>query len=453
MLTRISIDKVASFKNEAILESNKKINILYGLNGSGKSTIGRFLRSPKDPLYEKCRIDGAEGAKIIVFNEDFIRENFFESPTVPGIFSLSKKNNDAENKIAAATQEKATLLSDFETSSNAYQTSKKALEEEQDQIIGKVFDIKRKYSGGDRVLDYCLDGVMSSKDKLYERLQSFHLASTAPLFTVKDLQEDARLLSASDATSPEPLLPLTKCNTLAIESSDDLKNPIIGATTNEFSEFINQLKHSDWVREGQKYIRDVENSKSTCPFCQEDTIDRVFIDKLQSYFDESYSEKLGKIRDLRDSYYSEKDAIQDYSAYRGQKFYDEQIDQIRRNLVSDLEKNLLLLDKKIESPSETVLLTQVGHIVSQLNDFISQVNGKTVDFNQRIANKKSELARIKENFWNLMRWEYDQSVSYVVNIDEKLKELTSIQQSDRASFQKKTSELNEEILDRQEIYD
>jgi DNA repair exonuclease SbcCD ATPase subunit len=43
MISKIIIDKIASFKKQAIIETDKKINIIYGLNGTGKTTISDFL--------------------------------------------------------------------------------------------------------------------------------------------------------------------------------------------------------------------------------------------------------------------------------------------------------------------------------------------------------------------------------------------------------------------------
>jgi DNA repair exonuclease SbcCD ATPase subunit len=43
MITKITMNQVASFKKEARLEIDKKVNIIYGLNGTGKTTISDFL--------------------------------------------------------------------------------------------------------------------------------------------------------------------------------------------------------------------------------------------------------------------------------------------------------------------------------------------------------------------------------------------------------------------------
>ena len=39
MISKIVLNGVASYKKEAVLDTDKKVNLLYGLNGTGKSTF------------------------------------------------------------------------------------------------------------------------------------------------------------------------------------------------------------------------------------------------------------------------------------------------------------------------------------------------------------------------------------------------------------------------------
>ena len=43
MISKIVIKGVTSYRKEAVLETDKKVNLLYGLNGTGKSTFSDFL--------------------------------------------------------------------------------------------------------------------------------------------------------------------------------------------------------------------------------------------------------------------------------------------------------------------------------------------------------------------------------------------------------------------------
>ena len=79
------------------------MNLIYGLNGTGKSTLSDYLLKSSDSKFKDCAIEGlSNDDEILVYNQSFIRENFFESESLKGIFTLSKKNKEAETKIANA---------------------------------------------------------------------------------------------------------------------------------------------------------------------------------------------------------------------------------------------------------------------------------------------------------------------------------------------------------------
>ncbi len=51
MITKIGLNCIASYKNIAALETDKKINLIYGLNGTGKSTLSNFFYDKTDEAF------------------------------------------------------------------------------------------------------------------------------------------------------------------------------------------------------------------------------------------------------------------------------------------------------------------------------------------------------------------------------------------------------------------
>ena len=104
MIKKISL-KVASYNETTSLETDKKVNLIYGLNGTGKSAFSEFLRKigTDDEKFKECSIETdnyednsklSSNEQILVYNQEWVNENFYESPTLKGIFSLSKENAD-----------------------------------------------------------------------------------------------------------------------------------------------------------------------------------------------------------------------------------------------------------------------------------------------------------------------------------------------------------------------
>jgi len=67
MIEKIVMKDVASYSG-AVFETNKKVNLIYGLNGTGKSTFSNFLYNGEEPEFSQCQaIDKTlEGGKHIM---------------------------------------------------------------------------------------------------------------------------------------------------------------------------------------------------------------------------------------------------------------------------------------------------------------------------------------------------------------------------------------------------
>lgn len=107
MINKITISGVASYKNEATLETDKNINLIYGINGSGKSTFSEYLRKRTNAEYTECSIEPVindDEEEIFVYNENYVEEVFYNSDYQRGVFSLSKENVDARKKLIRPIQ-------------------------------------------------------------------------------------------------------------------------------------------------------------------------------------------------------------------------------------------------------------------------------------------------------------------------------------------------------------
>ncbi|EHN6902574.1 AAA family ATPase [Campylobacter jejuni] len=163
MITKISMKNVASYKDETTLETNKRINLIYGLNGAGKTQISKFLANQKDEKFKDCKIEGLINEENLVYNQDFIDENFYDTDRQKGIFTLSEENIIVKQEIENLQKELIRLES-------SQVENKRKLEEKQKDIIkiendfkDDIWKIKQNYS--DNFKDF-FDRKMGSKESL-----------------------------------------------------------------------------------------------------------------------------------------------------------------------------------------------------------------------------------------------------------------------------------------------
>ena len=79
MINKIVLNGVATFREKAVFETDKQVNLLYGLNGVGKSTFSEFLYDPTAPRFDNCSVEGLdENDTVLVYTQKFVQEYFYE---------------------------------------------------------------------------------------------------------------------------------------------------------------------------------------------------------------------------------------------------------------------------------------------------------------------------------------------------------------------------------------
>ncbi|MCP4992054.1 MAG: AAA family ATPase [Colwellia sp.] len=272
MITEITLDGVASYKKKVTLTTDRKVNIIYGLNGSGKSTFSNYFYDRDNSKYNQCSHSVGD-ASILVYNQSFIKENFYDKDSLNGIFSLSKENKDAKEKVEAVTVEIEKLAKDKEALQKSINVQEQLITTAKLKAQAKAWEIKTNYSGGDRVLEFCLKGKMGGKEPLFNHLASIPLLQSKPTKTIATLKNEANAIDGDNATKYAVLSPLSSYK-LSDEDNDSLQELIVGSEDSPVSKLILKLQNSDWVSDGLKYIENLEDGQ--CPFCQSKTITDSF---------------------------------------------------------------------------------------------------------------------------------------------------------------------------------
>lgn len=303
MISEIVLNGVASYRKETVLETDKRVNLLYGLNGTGKSTFSEFLYDQADPRFSQCKIEGLEeNDRLLVYNQKFVQDTFYEPEGIHGIFTLSKGNTEAQ-KIIDNANAKLKKLSEQKRKIEEKRTkdAQKHLSEIE-EYKKQVWKIKTEYTGGDRVLEFCLDKLKGNKDTLFNHLVSLRKPENEIDFSIDDLKKEAQQLQG-EAQSRHPL-PKVLINVDKIERSELLAKVIVGNKNSSVASLIEKLGNSDWVNAGIKYVH-MDCEKGICPFCQQETITQSFLDQINAYFDETFTQDRSEIEQMITVYESE----------------------------------------------------------------------------------------------------------------------------------------------------
>lgn len=417
MITKINLNNVASYKSQTALETDKKVNLVYGLNGTGKSTLSNYLHQQTDDRYKSCSVEGLDdNHEILVYNQTFIQETFFEAENLKGIFTLSKENKEAETKIANAQKEIAKLESEKEAKGKELETEKTAINQKQETAKNAVWKIKTDYSGGDRVLEFCLDGYKGSKDNLFNHIVGLVKPTAKPTKSIDDLKTDLQSISGDNAQKYSVLSEITFASQ-SVETETLFNKQIVGNENSTVSQLIKELGNSDWVKEGLQYLPEEETQENTtCPFCQEKTISNSLVESIKNYFDASYEADINSLKSFLEEYTQAFQSIPNKSIFEANpKFETHKKDfEIKYSAFTKVvEDNKKLIEDKIKMPSVSVTLKSSTKALEEINEVIQKINGLVTEHNKNIDQKETVKTNIKKTFWEIMRWDYDQTISSI----------------------------------------
>tara|TARA_R110001583_G_C5664919_1_gene409979 strand:- start:2403 stop:4571 length:2169 start_codon:yes stop_codon:yes gene_type:complete len=435
MITKISLNKVASYKEPTVLETDKKVNLIYGLNGTGKSTLSDYLLESTDTKFKDCLIEGlGTDDQILVYNQSFIRENFFESESLKGIFTLSKENKEAEIKIANAEKELKRISGEKGNKEKELQKEKDAISAKHKASKDKIWEIKQNYTGGDRVLEFCLEGYKNDGNKLLAFIEGLKKSETKPTKTIESIKGEVQALAGENAQKYDALEPI-KFPSHKSETDDLFKKEIVGNKNSTVSDLINKLGSSDWVKDGLKYLpAEIETEKEVCPFCQESTISKQLFQSIKDYFDESYEADINSLKEFHKEYSEAIKAIPDKSVFESNPKYEayKKDFELKYNaFIKVVEESLKLIEDKLKSPSVSKTLISAETALKEVNSVVDKINNQIVEHNRKIDQKETAFEEIKTSFWEVMRWDYDQTISSL--------------SSDRAQSQKNVSSISKSI--------
>ncbi|MHA7846752.1 AAA family ATPase [Serratia sp. D1N4] len=412
MITEIVLDDVASYKTKVGLKTDKKVNIIYGLNGSGKSTFSNYLYKLKDDdkQYSKCSCSYSN-ENILVYNQQFIRDNFYEVGNLKGIFSLSKENKEAKEKTELATEELEVIKVDK-------QKLEGIIKQEEEKISGarrvaqdSTWKIKQDYSGGDRVLEFCLKRLMGSSSSLYNHISDIPLPVNKPSKTIAELRDEASAISGSTALK-QTLCSQISLSELSVDSKELLNTVIVGNEDSPVAGLIDKLRNSDWVNDGLKYIELIDDNR--CPFCQSNTITAVLVGEIRSYFDETYQRSVEQLKAIQATYIEIIESFPSLEGYNKSTYAKNYLAELTRSH-AEIERlislNVNLIKDKINTPSLKVELNDLSKSINEFNFIVCSINKLIAEHNARIDNSDKELERIKVEFWDVLRYEYDQTIS------------------------------------------
>nr|WP_315207808.1 AAA family ATPase [uncultured Albidiferax sp.] len=429
MIESIQIAGEASYANTPeILHRLSKINFFYGANGSGKTTISRVVANAGS--FASCSVNwkGGTALKAMVYNRDFVHENFSTATGPKGIFTLGKNDIDTLTKIATAKAEHDASLTKIEklkinlAGENGSGGKNGELAEVEDQFKEKCWLAYTKHK---QKLVNAFDGFRNSKDSFRDKVIRELNSNSASLLSLQDIEEKASTVFGSTPTNEPTLATIQATQLIGYESDPVLTKRVIGKGDVDIAAMIKKLGNSDWVREGRSFY---DVNESTCPFCQQ-SVAASFTHSLNEYFDETFTTDTANIEKLISNYSTEAErlqlAVSQVIASQSRFLDAENLKREKELLDSKIIINIQKLASKKKEPSQIIELESVGNVVSTILTAIAETNAAISTHNNTVANLAQEKRTLTAQVWK-----------YLIDVDLK---------TDLAAYSTKTAVLNAAI--------
>ena len=240
MIKKIELNKVTSFKKLETLETDKKVNLIYGLNGTGKTTLSDYFYNKEEPRFSNCNIVGLNNEKILVYNQKFIKDVFYEQDDLAGIFTLSKENKDAETKIKQANDEKLRLTETKNTKIAKINTLEIDIENKKEEAKNKIWDIKN-IADRNLILNFCIKNL-NTKKKLFEHCIDLEKTKEKPVKNIEDLKNEAEALKGENAQRYDDAIPTITFSEHEIEENLLFQEEIVGNENSTVSRTYTKIR-------------------------------------------------------------------------------------------------------------------------------------------------------------------------------------------------------------------
>ena len=428
MIKSINIKDVATFDSVNGVQINdlKKVNFFFGYNGSGKSTIAKYLHSlsldvnNQNQEFKNCSNIGYSGTEyqILTFNDDFIKDHFIRKNELNGIFSLDAKND----KIDILIKEEIDKKTLFEKNQQTYVGRIKKLILDKDKNEKKLTEYcwtKRNtfHTFREITLDF-------SNNKINHKNKIITLLKDIPdiTITLENITENYNALFEKEIRHSEniELSKISEILNLEIQIDALLNEVIIGNTDVDISELINSLNSNSWVSQGINYLI---KTKNVCPFCQKETIDEDLKSQFSKYFDEAYKTKIDKIKTFKNTYVELTSNMLSMISNIKDVFNPKNIiSDFEKSLNTIFDKNLKTIDEKITSPNERKKLNLINSKEIEIQAIINLI----LENNNKASNLEFNKKSLLEDIWKYMAKECQNEINKFNDRENKYKKLGTL---------------------------
>lgn len=377
----------ASYKDSHAFIEPTYVNFLFGNNGTGKSTIAKAIKSGAGVTYAPGRTQA--DYLPLVYNQEFIDDNFHSYRNLKGVFTLNAKNAETQRQIDEVTEERSNVKKRLTEA-----TDKRVKTATAKDKLHKDF-LKECWERGKAIREE-FPATMSGKGRSdpFVREIMKHAPADMDLEELRRLYESAYSETAKHYQRFNTVADSTGIDT--VEGKDILVRSIVNSADTELAGFLRDIGATEWMRQGHDAYSHDANGR--CPYCGIE-LPADFEQTFIASFDNRYQDNLRLLSEFQVRYKkSANDLFVPLQTMPSELYpkidlkpYTDKLAVLKAAIQSNIEA----IKTKIDNPASTVTLMETRPILEELSDIIDGFN-KMIDANNAVVaagpTKRTECA-------------------------------------------------------------
>lgn len=418
------------------------INFFYGRNGAGKSTIAKTIGESKEDAVQWGEGHSADKYDLLIYNQDFIDQNFADYAEVDGVFTVCSDNKENEKKAAEKTAEKKKLEEKSTTAARALKDKEDyrngLLPTLQNTLWTAIKPIRERFkdvadgTGNKSALHRVIQDVKKPVDHNPDNIQKIY---------------DVAFKGTGTHYAPFKRFS-TSPSYGTLPGRELLDKVIVSSGDTPFSKFMNALGASAWVKEGHGHYL---NDEGKCPFCQQ-KMPATFEADIKASFDEKYQQDLSDIKVFQSTYDSETKEILDTLRANLSGTIMPTLDLTEyKDKLALLEKNIKInsdrIASKVEKPTTIVSLEDTDSLLLEIGTLIDDINAEIKANNDVVDDIDNQKKACKRQFREYIAFVAQPYIdTYKVNYAKADGEVTKAK-ADKEKIDDQVSSLGHEIAE------
>lgn len=496
MITKIDIEKFGLFNNyrwsqnignDDNLASLKKVNLIYGRNYSGKTTLSRILRCvEKKQIHEKY-LDGKFAItndqgnlitqsnlncteKIRVYNTDFVKDNLSWlhddlNGDIKPFTLLGSGNIEAMERIEAINVELGSidakeglryledrLITDFRKEEDVLKKKEEQLTDALTRKANRELKLNDYFvKQGDT---YNIRNIQSEVEEIISSPKDYSLDENAKELHKIIIKEDEK------KTIAEVSITRPKLQEYVLRAKTYIEKKITISST--IQDLLNDSILQEWVNKGREYHK---GQRNTCAFCG-GIITTERWNELDAHFSKESEELKNIIQQEIERLNDSKTSLDDFLSKKGlikENYYSvhhSQYDKIKEKwdiVVQQYKVIILALIEKLQERHDDIFNPKFLEEISRFNkqtiddisDEIVNILGSFNKLSEDNEVKSKSLIADKDKSRRILRYSEIQSFTTILDYKTKIKDISA--ESSKLDLKKKEMKLLREKISQLEI--